>query len=240
MVVATSEHEAIDLSGWIDRDRLVQRRNGIDLNTFKELPSGAEFRKRHQFADDERLVLYLGRISPIKNLLTLVRAFARADPANSRLIIVGPALEPDYLRDLRTLITSLALDSRVIIDQPVYGRHKLAALAAADLFVLPSLSENFGNAAAEAAAAGISVLLTTTCGVAPIIHGRAGLAVPPTEEGLAEGLCIMLNTSAKLDGASRFEIWRDLSWDEPLEQMRRVYASALARRLTREGAAHSR
>jgi glycosyltransferase involved in cell wall biosynthesis len=165
-VVTTSAQEAVELARWVDHDRLVLRRNGIDVALFKELPPRARFRARHQIADDERLILYLGRISPIKNLLTLVRAFERANPANARLVIMGPELEADYARELRSLISSLALDGRVIIDRPGYGRCKLAALAAADLFVLPSFSENFGNAAAEAAAAGIPVLLTSTCGVA--------------------------------------------------------------------------
>ena len=63
-----------------------------------------------------------------------------------------------------------------------------AALALADLLVLPSLNESFGNSAAEAVAAGVPVLLTDTCGIASMIHRRAGLAVPLGVEALAEGL----------------------------------------------------
>ncbi len=105
-------------------------------------------------------------------------AFAQANLPKARLVLVGPAEEGQYEARLRSLITGRAIAGRVLMPGPLYDDEQRAALASADLFVLPSLNESFGNAAAEAVAAGVPVLLTDTCGIAPLIHQRAGLAVP--------------------------------------------------------------
>ena len=123
------------------------------------------FRERLGLAETERLILFIGRITPIKNLEQLIEAFHLAGLEAARLVLVGPLPEPDYAARLRSVISRCGLTDRVSLIGPLYQQDKLAALAGADLFVLPSLYESFGIAAAEAVAAGLPVLLTETCGV---------------------------------------------------------------------------
>ncbi len=228
-VIATSPGEMGELSGLVEPQRLVLRRNGIDLEPFQALPPAEGFRSAHGIAQGERVILFLGRISPIKNLEQLVQAFGTACLERARLVLVGPTLEPAYLRDLTDLITRLGLERRVLITGPLYGEEKLAALAAADLFVLPSLAENYGNAAAEAVAAGVPVLLTDSCGIAPRIDGRAGMAVPVGLSSLAEGLHTMMEDGAKRESLTRRrgEVLKELSWDEPLAQTEQLYEALI-------------
>lgn len=224
-VIATSSGEMAELCDLVEPERLVLRRNGIELEFFEHLPPQETFRTAHDFLDSERMVLYMGRISPIKNLEQLVEAFHGVGVERTRLILAGPMLEPDYARRLHTLIRNLDLADRVSFVGPLYGQEKLAALAAADLFVLPSLFESYGNAAAEAAAAGVPVLLTESCGVAALIHGRAGLAVPVGLASLAKGLRTLLEDDEQrreLTGR-RAEVLRELSWEEPLAQTEQLY-----------------
>ncbi len=225
-VIAASPEETKLLSGLVDAERLVLRRNGIDVAFFQNLPSGAEFRARYHIREQERLVLFIGRISPIKNLEQLVQAFDCAALDHTRLVLVGPALEPAYKARLLKLIADLDLSERVVLAGPLYDHDKLSALAAADLFVLPSISESFGNAAAEAVAAGVPVLLTQGCGIAPLIHGRAGLAVPQETVALAEGLRLMLNDEGERTRLTslRDDVVAKLSWEEPLTQTEHLYA----------------
>jgi len=227
--IATSPGEREELAGLAEPGRLVLRRNGIDLEPFQALPPSSRFRAAHRIPDDDRLILYVGRISPIKNLEQLVKAFHDLSPRRARLVLVGPALEPGYARDLVNLIASLGLDGRVLMTGPLYGEEKLAALAAADLFVLPSLTESYGNAAAEAVAAGVPVLLTETCGIAPQIHRRAGLAVPLGVAALAEGMRVMLDEEELRGGLTshRAEVIAELTWDEPLAQTEQLYQAVL-------------
>lgn len=227
-VIATSPAEAADLAGVTPSDRLIVRRNGVDLDQFRVLPAGDDFRSQYGIPSDAPLALFIGRISPIKNLEMLLRAFAQAGVPGARLALVGPMLEPDHAAHLCSVCSELALGEAALFTGPLYGDDKLAALAAADLFVLPSLSESFGNAAAEAVAAGLPVLLTDTCGIAQQIHGRAGLSVAVDQAALASALSALLADAGQrsLVTSRRSEILTELSWQQPLDQMERLYLDA--------------
>jgi len=128
------------------------------------------------------------------------------------------------MRKLHSIVSERQLERRVTFAGPLYEEEQRAALGLADLFVLPSLNESFGNAAGEAVAAGVPVLLTNTCGIAPLIDGRAGLAVPLGVESLAEGLKVMLDP-AQRDAltAQRERVKWELSWDDPVRQTEQLY-----------------
>jgi glycosyltransferase involved in cell wall biosynthesis len=223
-VIAASDSETAELGGIADPKKIVYRRNGIDVSAFANLPSGDKLRQTWGISSNEKVILYVGRISPIKNLEQLILAFAEADLPNLRLVLVGPILEPAYEARLRALIATQHLEPSVLMAGPLYGEEQRAALALADLFVLPSLNESFGNAAAEAVAAGVPVLLTETCGIAPLIDRRAGLTVPLGVESLAEGLKVMLDPAQRdLLTAQREQVKRELSWDEPIRQTEELY-----------------
>jgi glycosyltransferase involved in cell wall biosynthesis len=224
-VIATSAGERDDLVPQVRTDKVVLRRNGIDLSPFEDMPPRDEFRKRAGIPDGERIVLYLGRISPIKNLEELIHSFAEANLLRARLLLVGPAGEREYAARLRRLVAQLAAGDRVMVRGPLYGREKLAALSAADLFVLPSISESYGNAAAEAVAAGVPVLLTETCGIASQIHGRGGVAVPLGRATLVEPLRRMVDDPDYRGRmtAQRLRVLEEISWHEPVRQMEAVY-----------------
>jgi glycosyltransferase involved in cell wall biosynthesis len=228
-VVATSPAERDHLKSVAEEKRLILRLNGINPAEFWNLPSGAIFRRRHRVPDDSRIVLYIGRISFIKNLEQLIVAFLQAELENTVLALAGPLLEPDYERRIRSLIKEHHLEARVFLTGPIFGEQKLSALAAAELFVLPSLNESFGNAAAEAVAAGLPVLLTEQCGIAPLIHLRAGYSVPLGTEHLAAGLrMVMLDLSRRTAVMSAREaVIRELCWSKPVKQTEEMYRRAL-------------
>lgn len=226
-VVVASDEERNELTEVVDAGKLVVRRNGVEVSEFTNLPPGSEFLSAHHLPPNERIVLFLGRISPIKNLELLMRAFASADLPGTKLVLAGPLFEADYVKCLRSVILKLEMTGRILLAGPVYDRMKLSALAAASLLVLPSLSESFGNAAAEAVAAGVPVLLTETCGIAKLIHGRAGLAVPTGQEALAAGLRIMLSSDREQYLGRQDEVILELSWKQPLDQTEELYSRIL-------------
>ncbi len=227
VVIATSPQEFKELAPLGQPPKLVLRRNGIDVETFAKLPPADIFQRKLGVPDDRRVVLFLGRLSPVKNLEQFLEAFARVRPAHTTLALVGPA-EPDYETRLRALAQRLGIAGDVAFAGALYDEEKLSALAAADLFVMPSLIESYGNAVAEAVAAGLPVLLTDTCGIAPAIHERAGLAVPLGVETLAHGLRAMLDPAERARLTSRRdEVMSQLSWVEPLRQMDGIYRSLI-------------
>jgi glycosyltransferase involved in cell wall biosynthesis len=107
----------------------------------------------------------------------------------------------------------------------LYGDAKWAAYRDADVFVLPSQHENFGNTAAESAACGTPVILTDRCGVAPIIAGRAGEVIPHDATALASALASFLAKpnlrESYRDGCAA--VTRELSWNQPVAQMEQLY-----------------
>jgi glycosyltransferase involved in cell wall biosynthesis len=119
----------------------------------------------------------------------------------------------------------MGLNGGVLFTGPLYGDAKWAAYRDADLFVLPSQNENFGNTAAEAVACGTPVLVTDRCGIAPIVDRRAGLVVPHDCASLEAGLEKILGDlafAARLR-AGCGEVARSLGWAEPLAQMESLY-----------------
>jgi glycosyltransferase involved in cell wall biosynthesis len=232
-VIATSEHEQQELvAGGIAEEKIALRRNGLDLEEFQSLPVRGPFRSKLGLGENGRLVLFLGRLSFIKSLDVLVRAFGEVAKVHSeaRLVIAGPDDGDGCREEILRLVKELKLEHSVILPGPLYGDQKLQALADADLFVLPSQYESFGNAAAEAVACGVPVLVTTGCGIAPLIEGRAGLVVDCSVEGLASGMNRLLGDNAVLADlqAGCGEVAQGLSWAEPVEQMEQIYASLIA------------
>jgi glycosyltransferase involved in cell wall biosynthesis len=98
----------------------------------------------------------------------------------------------------------------------------------ADIFVLPSRNENFGNAAAEAVACGTPVVVTDRCGIAPLIEGRAGLVIPHECEALVRALHrlsdVGLRERMKL---GCIEVARGLGWEQPLAETEALYTELL-------------
>ena len=88
----------------------------------------------------------------------------------------------------------MALDDAIIWLGRIEGERKAAALAAADLFVLPSFSENFGIAVVEALFAGLPCVLGKGVAIAEEVQAAgAGLAVEPTPEAIAAGIAQLLD-----------------------------------------------
>ncbi len=115
---------------------------------------------QQQTPNNERVLLYLGRLHPKKNIEALLEAWSQIHQrfGDWVLWIVGPG-DPSYIRRLQELGMSLGVQ-RVKYVGPAYGSDKVAAYRAADLFVLPTHSENFGITIAEALSFGVPVITT--------------------------------------------------------------------------------
>jgi glycosyltransferase involved in cell wall biosynthesis len=223
-VIATSETEQQELvAGGIPEEKVALRRNGVDLTAFQNLPEHGKFRKRLCLSD-EPLILFIGRFSFIKGLDVLVQAFAKLG-TNAKLVLAGPDDNDGSVARVWELVAEHNLQNRVIVSAPLFGEEKLEALVDADVVVLPSRYESFGNAAAEAIACGRPVLVTSGCGIAPLVKDRAGLVVECDPDALSDGLRALIENkelSARL-AEGCFTVARELSWDEPIALMEGIY-----------------
>lgn len=125
--------------------------NGVDLPQLS--PARSE-------PSEVQTALFLGRIHPVKGLPDLVAAWARVRPSRWRLIVAGPD-EDGHQREVEQAIRDANLGDIISFHGPVDDDAKWDLYRMANLFVLPSHSENFGIVVAEALASGIPVLTTT-------------------------------------------------------------------------------
>jgi glycosyltransferase involved in cell wall biosynthesis len=125
------------------------------------------------------------------------------------------------------MAVELGVRSRVQFVGPLYGEAKWAAYRDADVFVLPSQNENFGNTAAEAVAAGTPVIVTEQCGIAPLLADQAGLVVRHDTAALSRALERILNEAELRSrlAAGCAAVTSRLGWDEPVREMAALYAT---------------
>lgn len=128
-------------------------------------------------AAGKRVVLFLSRIDRKKGIELLLEAFRdlRGRFTDALLVIAGDGDEA-YIQSLRQRAEKLVIESHLIWAGFLSGGDKAAAFAAATAFVLPSYSENFGIAAAEALAHGVPSVLSDQVAIAAEA-GRAGAAL---------------------------------------------------------------
>lgn len=165
--------------------------NGINPAEFADLPPRGMFRVSHAIPADAPLVLYLGRLHPKKGLDILIPAFAKLTP-QTHLAVAGP--DPDgYGASFAAALPRLGIAGRVHFVGMVRGAEKLAAYRDADLFVLPSRQENFGNTVVESLAVGTPVVVSDQVNLWPVVRSeQVGSVVPLEVEALAVELAAWL------------------------------------------------
>ena len=228
-VIATSDLEVQELAAaGVAPQKIVLRRNGVESPA--AWPLRGKFRASLDIPEQAKLILFLGRLSPKKSPELLLQAFGnlpgRIGEHTLMLVFAGPD-DNSMQQRLAASASQLGIAARVRFSGPLYGDDKWAAYRDSDVFVLPSQNENFGNTAAEAAAAGTPVVVTEQCGIASLVKDVAGLVVAHDKTSVANALERLLG-DPQLYAKFVFgcaELTARLSWEEPVSQMEELYAT---------------
>lgn len=187
--------------------------NGVDLPKPEKVPLAPAWRAR--LPNDARVLLYLGRLHRKKNLRALVQAFAAAhrDPWN--LVIAGPD-QDNEVATLQRCAAERGIAERVHFVGAQFDADKSASFAAADGFVLPSLSEGLPMAVLEAWAARVPVLMSEECNLPNGFLQGAAFPTGVTAETIAQVLREFFDLSherrAEIGGRGLELVRRDYSW----------------------------
>lgn len=164
-----------------------------------------------------RTILFLSRVHPKKGLLDLVEAWARVRRPGWRIVIAGGD-EEGYRAKVEALILAKGLQSDFDFVGFVDGARKQACFDAADLFVLPTYSENFGIAVAEALANELPVITTTGAPWQDLVEYSCGWWVTPGVEGASGALIEALKCNPdelrKMGQRGRQLVIDKFSWDK--------------------------
>jgi glycosyltransferase involved in cell wall biosynthesis len=223
-VHTTSELEAEELHrfGW-RLPRIATIPNGLDkIVPYAEDQISADVKK---VAVGQPFILFLGRISWKKGLDRLLNAFALTDLR--KLAIVGPDDEKLVPR-LAQRARELQITDRVrFLPRMVLGADKEYLFRSANVFVLPSYSENFGNSVLEAMQRGVPVVITPEVGAVDIVrHSGGGLVTAGEPEALSAAICRLTGDPAlarAMGRAGQSYAAAHYSWDQIAARMEGLY-----------------
>jgi len=189
---------------------------------------------------DHPVLLFAGRIQPLKGLTVAVAAFAElaATHPDAVMVVVGGPSGLDGEQELRTarsLIEACGLQDRVRFVPP-QAHHMLSTYyRAADVCVVPSRSESFGLVALEAAACGTPVVAAAVGGLRTLVdHGRTGFLIEsrdPVEYAAAIAELLDNPVLAERISLTAAEKSRHFTWSTTAARLRRIYADLTSRAL---------
>jgi len=203
---------------------------GLDPLNFTD-PTTAELTEaREKYASGkDLLLLYVGRLHPIKGIDVLIKATSRLSGhgVTARTVIVGPD-QSGYLNYLRELAVKEGVDDEVLFTGYLGERDKWILQSICDVAVLPSSFEGFGQTLIQAMARGKPVIGTNVGGMPWVLEdGKAGIMVPYGDpEALADAI-IELNSNEHLRdricaaGRARAE---EFSYPKLVDGLEAIYA----------------
>jgi poly(glycerol-phosphate) alpha-glucosyltransferase len=230
---ALCEAEAQSIRTYGVRNPISVIPNGVDLPELTESsvaePASPAFRT---FAEGRKILLYLGRLHPKKNVANLIRAWKQTLNSHPSawedwaLVIAGWD-EVGYERELKRLTSNHGLMTDVRFLGPLFGQEKDAAYRACDAFILPSLSEGLPMAVLEAWAYAKPVLMTPECNLPEGFAVEAAVQIGTKPGEIAVGLKKLTEMSdsdrTAMGGRGHALVATKFSWSRIGEQMRSVY-----------------
>ncbi len=228
-LLATAEPEAERLRQFLPRTRIEVLPLGLTGNG---RPNYTAARTHLGWPENETVLLFLARLHEKKGLDLLLAALAALHgryPSTTRLEIVGPEEQPEHVARCREFIRANAARlPRTEWRGPLWSDERWPYLQGADLFCLPSHSENFGLAVLEALQVGTPALTTTETPWAQSLQGR-GYIGAPTVDGITQALGRYFEkpTHPPRETLSTWA-WETFAWDALAPRYQAFYAGTRA------------
>ena len=221
--------------------------NGVDLPDLNVKPGRELLEEKFPELKDRRWVVFMSRLHPKKGIDVLLRAWARqkevagekwrvTSPEGGKspgpvLVLAGSDLI-GYRKEIEKMVRGLGVQDSVVITGEVQGQMKDALLANADVFVLPSYSENFGIVVAEAMAWGRPVIASTGTPWKEVADVGAGWWVKPEEDALANVLAEALGKRREeleaMGAKGRALVEEQYTWAAPAKRLVDAYDKLIA------------
>ena len=224
-------HVTSDLEvNWIRRLGFTQNVVTVPLGT--NLPSIVA--REALSAGDSHVLLFVGRIYPVKGLVNLLQAWGMLESSGNSQVhkwmirLVGPD-QAGHAEELKKLAERLGISNSVIFTGPLFGEELAKEYRRADCFVLPSFTENFGGVVVDALSYGVPVIATQGTPWQGLEQEKCGRWVPIGVEPLAVTLKEMMAMSdeerAAMGARGRRLIEEKYTWPAIAQRMKEGYES---------------
>ena len=206
--------------------------NGIHLDEYASAGDSIVERELG-IALDSPLVLFMGRLHPMKGIDHLLNAFIGVCGSipNARLVIAGPD-EYGLKSQWKERVCKVDLEQRVIFTGTISGQVKRSILARADLFCLPSKAEGFSMAILEALASGTAVMISPGCHFPEVESAGVGRVVAVEPEAMTSSMLDLLKNRKQLEKMGqkgRDFVRRHYSWDSIAGKLIDAYREGIER-----------
>lgn len=204
--------------------------NGIDVEQYRIQPDNSTILN---LRPEAAVILFLGRLHPIKGADKLIEAFLRVCKQVSDVILVMAG--PDEFKienQFRSKVKQSGLQNRIVFPGMVTGEIKTDLLARADLFCLPSDAEGFSMAILEALASGTAVMISPGCHFPEVEKFGFGKVVEAEPEVMAKAMTELLKDRKQLEEIGRKGrefVSQNYSWDTIACELIDAYQEGIAR-----------
>lgn len=222
VIVSTSEREAEGIRRLDLRNPIALIPNGIDVERIDILNQSKVPVDNKKI----RTALFVGRIHPIKGLIDLVDAWAKLRPIGWRVVIAGPD-ENGHRAQVESRIRERGLIECFQFAGPVDDVEKAALYQTADIFVLPTLSENFGIVVAEALIHKLPVMTTKAAPWQSLETNSCGwwidIGLEPLVNALSKALSCSPEKLAGMGERGHNLVKNTFSWSLIVDDLLEVY-----------------
>lgn len=231
-VNCVTEKEAENLPKFIPREKVFVLGNGIDWAVYRNLPERYFLRRRLNLGIEVPLVLFLGRINFKKGLDLLVPGFdlVLKKIPKARLAIVGPDNE-GYGLKVRKWCQDQGIADKVLFVDYLRPEEVKQAYVDADVFVLPSYTENFGMTVVEAMACGCPVVISGQVNIwKEVNQAGAGIVVNLDAEEISKAICLILEDKRiadKMGKKGRLFAKERYAWPKIIDKLTQIYCKLI-------------
>jgi 1,2-diacylglycerol 3-alpha-glucosyltransferase len=202
---------------------------GIDNRLFEEGDRNF-LRHRLAIAPEEKILLFVGRLSREKNLHSLFSVFDRVLQDDRRVTLVLAGSGPDE-ENLRQLAVAMGIADKLAFTGRLSHQEVAGAYKSADIFVFPSLTETQGLVLVEAMAGGLAVVARSAFGSVAIVKDGVTGYLCDSEEAFAERICELLQNQAfrKRMGEAAIARAQGLTAEKMAIRLERAYQALIAK-----------
>lgn len=227
-IAVTNEEKEDLINAGADPNKIHLIPNGIIPENFLH-KNDENFRQKYSLGN-RRIMLFIGRMDPIKGVHLIIEAFGRGRQNLGDWCLVLVGTRSAYREEMERKVLDMGLKDSVVFLDPIFGEGKSEAYHAAEFIVVPSIKDAMTIVAPEAACCGKPVLITNTCDFSELAKCGGAVEVDPTIDGLSKGLELLTGDDCdRIEmGKKGFEyVTRNYKWESQAQKYLKLFTAVV-------------